>query len=130
MAQNNSVSVDTGGGSISESSIGIGNVYHKDHSSESSLSCDANSLIQRLREFESEVCKSQDLNPDSANDIRDDLKKSIDAIGRKNPSKTRMMEKLESVQKLLKSLEGTTSSAISLGKLLIPIITAASVLIL
>jgi hypothetical protein len=129
----NAVNVNTGGGSLNNlgGAIGIGNIvsgntFNVSDSLNVSTAPSRNEMISALQQLKAELDKAEDLPPDETEDLKTNLDAAVKAIDRPEPNKTRLVDKLTTMQKILDSLKNSFTSAIALGKLVSQVTLAAN----
>ncbi|MBE9063946.1 hypothetical protein [cf. Phormidesmis sp. LEGE 11477] len=133
---NNSASINTGGGAMSmtNSAVGQGNEVSNNQSIASTTSSESDiserdDLLEALQKLLTDLSKAEDIPPDDSKDLRYSTEEAIDAARAQPPKKTRVVDKLTSIQKTLESLKNSAGSAVALGSLTKKILVAAGTLL-
>lgn len=74
-------------------------------------------LLAALKQLRAEFDKAQDLPPDKADEMKEDLDSTMKAVDKPQPNKERAVERLTTIQKVLDGLKDNVGSALALGKL-------------
>ncbi len=129
-------SINTGGGAINmtNSAIGQENKVSRNHST-TNASADENDIstceeiLEVLQQLLTGLSQAEDIQLDDSKDLKYSVREAMDAVQAQPSKKSRVIDKLASVQKTLESLKNSASSAVTLGQLAKSALVAAGTLL-